>query len=141
MPLVSIGVSILTIGYSATIVCFDFDLDPEKRIQTPKFYGYIPTSSRGRFIVFLVMFLFSTCHILLKIVGLALLVTLNSAYVCVFLGVDMAIYFCFKLSRQDLRYWLRLDGAWSWIVSILIRFFVKILVDFTTIVHMRVSSD
>ena len=69
-------------------MCFDFDLDPQKRIQSPNFYGYIPSNSKARFIVFVNMFFFTLFHIALKILGLSLLATVGASYVAILVGGD-----------------------------------------------------
>ena len=75
----------------------------------------------------------------MKILGIALLATVSSVYIGIFLAADMALYCLWKVFQKDFRYWLRLDGVIAWVVSIIARFFIKILVDFTTNVQMRVS--
>ena len=63
----SIVVSIATIAFGSTTICFDFDLNPEYRIHTPGFYGYVPSNSDRRALVFYSMFLFSACHVALRL--------------------------------------------------------------------------
>ena len=137
LPLMSIAMSILAISYATTLFCFDFDLDPERRAQAPKFYGFVPSNSRSRLAVMLTMFTFSVCHITMKILGVALLATVSAFYLFIFLLGDMVMYLLYKAWRQDLRYWLRLEGALSWLASFLFRFFIKILVDYTALVQLR----
>ena len=80
---------------------------------------------------------FSACHVALKTFGVALLAVTSATDLLIFLGVDMGTYLFAKAVRGDLRYWLRLDGVLSWVVSFLSRIFIKILVDHTAIVQMR----
>ena len=134
----SVLVSISTIALGTTTVCFDFDLDPEKRMQTPDFYGYIPSNSGGRTIVFLSMFFFSVCHVGVRLLGVALLAVVSPTITAAVLGGDMLFFFLFKLARNDLRYWLKIeDKVLSWVVSFLVRFFTKLLVDFTVMIQTR----
>ena len=123
------------------MMCFNFDLNPEYRVQVPNFYGYIPSDGRARLVVMISMFFFSACHITMKLIGVGLLATISATYVGVFLGGDMLVYFCYKIGRHDLRYWLRVDGALSWIVSITLRVFVKVIVDFSTFVQARHPNE
>ena len=53
----------------------------------------------------------------------------------------MGIYFLYKMLRKDFRYGLRLPGSLSWIVSFLVRFSIKTIVDFTLIIHYRHLFD
>ena len=133
----SIIISIATIAFGSTTICFDVDLDPERRIHTPGFYGYVPSNSGRRAMVFYSMFLFSACHVALRLLGVAFLAGFSSGVTAAVLGGDVVFSLLFKLARNDLRYWLRLDGALSWIVSIMIRIFTKVMVDFTVMVHLR----
>ena len=75
----------------------------------------------------------------MKMFGTALLATTNGSYVIIFLGADMVAFFIYKIARMELRYWIRLDGLTSWAISILVRFIVKVLGDWTTNVQLRVS--
>ena len=133
----SIVVSIATISFGSTTLCFDFDLDPERRILTPGFYGYVPSNSGRRTLVFYSMFLFTTSHIALRLLGVALLAVFSSGVTAAVLGGDVLLFLILKLAGNDLRYWLKLDGALSWIGSILIRIFTKTMVDFTVMVQLR----
>ena len=49
----------------------------------------------------------------------------------------MSFYFLYKVVRGDLRYWLNLPNILSWTVSIIVRFVMKNIVDFTLIIHYR----
>jgi hypothetical protein len=134
----SIIVSIATVAFGSTTMCFDFDLDPERRIHTPDFYGYVPTKSGQRSLVFYSMLLFSACHILLRFLGIGMIAVVFSPMItAAILGGDMAFFMIFKLARDDMRYWVRLDGALSWISSVVVRFVVKLMVDFTVMVQLR----
>ena len=119
------------------MICFDFDLDPERRLQTPFFYGYVPNTSRRRNVVFVSMLLFSACHVAVRMLGVALLASVDPFIVVAMLGGDMLLYFVFKVLRGDLRYSLKLKGFLSWSSSVLLRLFVKIMVDFGALVHFR----
>ena len=45
---VSVVVSALTTGYGGAVISYDWDTDPERREQTPDFYGYVPSNQRQR---------------------------------------------------------------------------------------------
>ena len=131
IPFISIAASIFTVAYCTVIIGFDYDLEPARRAYAPRFYGYIPSSAKGRLTVFLSMFVFSSCHIIMKVLGIALFARVEVSYVYIYLGGDMLLYFLWKGFRSDLRYWLRLDGAISWVGSFVVRFMIKLFVDFT----------
>jgi hypothetical protein len=133
----SIVVSVATISLGSTTICFDFDLDPGRRVHTPDFYGYVPNSSRKRTVVFYSMFFFTACHVALRLLGIALLAAVSPLITAAVLGGDMLFFFLFKLARNDLRYWVSLPGAMSWIVSVFVRLVTKMMVDFTVMVQLR----
>ncbi len=139
--LVSIFISIFTISFGATTVCFDFDLDPERRIHTPAFYGYVPSRSGARSIVLYAMFLFTVCHVSLRMIGIALLAVVSPLLAAAVLVSDMLFFMLFKLARNDFRYFLKLDGVLSWVVSFTIRFFNKLMVDFTIFIQCRHAQE
>ena len=137
----SVSISIFTIAFSATTICFDFDLDPIRRDGNPSFYGYIPNNQRGRNVVMFSMFLYTTSHVAVRMLGIAALATVNPNLVVAVLGGDMFVFFVFKILRDDLRYWMKLDGLISWVLSFVMRAFAKVLVDFTSIVQFRVRLE
>lgn len=118
-------------------MCFDFDLDPERRMHSPDFYGYIPKSSGKRAVVLYSMFIFTACHVAIRILGVALLAFFSPLFTVGVLGGDVLLFMLFKLARNDLRYWMNLPGALSWVVSFFVRLFAKLMVDFTVMVHLR----
>ena len=137
LPVISIVVSILSVSYGTTTMCFDFDLSPDSRIHAPKFYGYIPRDSNARLIVFSTLFLFSACHVTMKVLSIALFALVGSSYVVVFLIADMALFLLQKCAFANFRYWFRLDGPLSLVASLIVRVITKLLVDFTVFPHLR----
>ena len=137
LALLSIVVSICTISFSTTSMFFDIDLSPERRNSAPYFYGYIPSTSGARFSIFLLMFCLSACHIAIRTLGISLLASAGTTYICAFLGGDMIFYLLLKLARDEFRYWIKLNGMISWVASVLLRIGMKILVDATVFVHGR----
>jgi hypothetical protein len=135
--LASIIVSIATISLGAATMCFDFDLDPERRMHTPDFYGYVPNSSGKRTVVFYSIFFFTACQVALRLLGIALLASVSPIVSAAVLAGDVSIFLLFKFARGDLRYWLKLPGGLSWTMSFVVRFFTKLMVDFTTFVQLR----
>jgi hypothetical protein len=83
------------------------------------------------------MLLFTACHVGVRLLGIALLAVVGPMVTAAVLGGDMLFFLLFKLARDDLRYWLKLDGVLSWVVSIVARFFYKLMVDFTVMVQLR----
>ena len=135
--MLSIIISIATISFGTTTMCFDMDLDPERRAHTPDFYGYVPNDSKGRTTVFLSMFMFSACHIALRLLGVAFLAVVSPTITTAVLGGDQLLFLLVKLARNDLRYSLRFAEVMSWFTTLLVRALSKVLVDFTVMSHLR----
>jgi hypothetical protein len=139
--MMSIFISALTIAFVSTSISFSADVDPKRRRITPEFYGYIKNDPTSRTVTFLAMMSVSTSHVLAKTVASALVIAVNGSWLLYYLVVDMAAYLLLKMARRDLRHCLKLDGALSWIASVLYRFFGKIFLDFTGYFHARYSFE
>jgi hypothetical protein len=53
----------------------------------------------------------------------------------------MGLYFAYKLLRRDFWHWVPLEGALSVAESVVERFLVKFLVDFTGVVQLRAAGE
>ena len=135
--IMSIVISIATIAFATKTNCFDFYLDTVRLAHAPDFYGYNPNTSGKRTVVFFSMLFFTACHVWVRLLGIALLAVVNPTTTAVVLAGDMLFFLLFKIARNDLRYWLRLDEVLSWVTTIVIRVVTKLMVDFTVMVQLR----
>ena len=78
--------------------------------------------------VFALLFLYHTVWTLGKTFSMAVLVQTNLLWLVVYLLSDHFGLILYKLVRGDLVYWV---PGLGWSMSILARFIVKVLVDFT----------
>jgi len=131
----SIVVSAMAIAFASATISNDLDTDPERRKLVPEFYGYMP--NKNRLLVFFLMMIMTSAHVLMKILACSLMLRLNQVWFALYLAGDMCIYFLFKIVRGDFRYFLNLSEILSWIGSFLIRSIVKIITDFTLMIHFR----
>ena len=132
----SIFISACTIAFASTTISVDFDIDPVKRKFAPSFYGFMPDKNRN--LVFLLMMLMTGAHVLMKVLACSLMLRLNQTMFVLYMGGDMYLYFCYKMLRDDFRYWLKIDSQiLSWIVSVLQRFLIKSVTDVTLIAQFR----
>lgn len=53
---------------------------------------------------------------------------------------DLGLFFIYKIARNDLRYWLNIEGLLSWVTTMVVRLVIKVVVDFTLMVHLRKNS-
>jgi len=90
-PLVSIGISALTTGFTSAMVAFDKDVDVAGRRAQPKFYGYIPDDNGLRGRCFILMTVISALHNVIRRLGVALLVESDGMLVVYLVGGEFAL--------------------------------------------------
>jgi hypothetical protein len=134
---VSILISALSVGVSSATISFDFDVDPKKRKESPKFYGYVPDSGLSRTVIFVYMVLLSAGMLLIRSFSAALLINVGSGYFGYVFAAEMGLYLLYKLARRDGHYWLPVYNVAGVIVSFTLRFIVKIITDYTGVIQFR----
>jgi hypothetical protein len=55
--------------------------------------------------------------------------------------MDMGIFFLYKIMRGDFFYFLNIAGVMRFILAILLRFGVKIMVNFTMLMQLRHPNE
>ena len=133
----SLIISALTTGFTSASLSYDWDVDPFKRNENPKFYGYVPYTSRKKTIVFTCLFFTSALMLLCKATVLVLLGLIDANYAYLYFFVDIAIYILYKVLRSDFMYWLPVYGILGAVISTITRVIVKVITDFTSNVHFR----
>ena len=83
------------------------------------------------------MTLMFSSHVLMKVLACSLMLRLSQTWFAIYLGVDTIIYFCYKIARGEMRYWMNIKGFPGLVMSLLARFAVKSITDFTLIVQFR----
>ena len=54
-----------------------------------------------------------------------------------FIGGEILLYLMWKLLRGDFLYWVRVEGVFGVMFSLVVRILVKVVVDFTGCFHFR----
>jgi hypothetical protein len=54
---------------------------------------------------------------------------------------EMGIYLAYKVARGDFYSWIPIDGPAGFVISLLMRVFVKVLADFTAVVQLRGPAE
>ena len=103
--LTSLIISALTAGFAAASVTYDFDTDPQRRLQEPEFYGFVPDSAIGRIVTLSLLILQSTLMLILRATATALLIKVGWTYLGIFMAGDLTLFFLSKLLRCDFFYW------------------------------------
>jgi hypothetical protein len=137
----SIAVSAITTGFASATISYDYDTDPGKREETPDFYGYIPAKASKRAIVFVSMLLLSAGMLLIRCTTIVLLGLMGGSWAFLYIGADLGLYILIKILRADFWYWLPAGASIEIMTSIIFRVIVKIIVDFTSIVHFRHPNE
>jgi hypothetical protein len=130
---VSIALSTATIAFGAVMIFYDKDTSEACRKMNPSFYGAFPDGGAARARTFLVLMVFTMCHVFSKCLGLTLLwVALGGPFALGMWAADLALYFLVKIVQCDFFYWVAVDSLFgALIVSTLARIGNKIMVDFT----------
>ena len=92
-----------------------------------------PTPLTRLFAPRLTLFAIRFAHRSLTIVLLALS---GTAWITKFITIDLSIYLAVKFLRGDFWHWMSLGGSVEILMSLILRIIVKVINDFTAIVHM-----
>jgi hypothetical protein len=103
---VSVAISCLTTGFTTAMMSFDLDTSPAKRKDNRKFYGYIPDTSRERFLIFVELFTLHSMHAMLKTLTIACLARTNWHWLVGYTAADHCVYILYKVARSDLVFWM-----------------------------------
>jgi len=124
----SICTACCSIAFTSASISFDWDTSPANRKSVPDFYGYIKDSPGYRTLTFLCLFLLAFFHVASKFFAIAMLNSINGAWVVFYLVGDMAVYLTYKAAREDLRYFMNLPNSLSVVFSCIARPVSKLLV-------------
>ena len=124
----SVCTACCSIAFSSASISFDWDTSPTKRKETPNFYGYVQDSPSSRTLTFLCLFTLAFFQVASKFFAIALLATINGAWVIIYLCGDMAVYLTYRAARGDLRYCLNVPSTFSIVATMIERPVVKLLV-------------
>ena len=84
------------------------------------------------------MTLVCALHNLSRSLGVALLAaSLHKTATVAILAGELVIFLIYKIARGNLHYWPRFDGLLGFGASVVARFIVKVMTDFTGCIHMR----
>ncbi len=133
----SILVSVFTSAFTSATLSFDYDTDPERRKESPHFYGYIADKPRIRSFMFLLLILSNSCCLAAKGTTAGLLIIINPMIFVFYFVSDMAIYILQKLLRNDFMYWVPLESTFAYVISSMNRILIKLAAEYTCIVQFR----
>lgn len=127
----SVFVSALTTGFLSASIVYDMDTSPQFRELQPVWFGMFADSSMRRGASFFCLMVISTLMLIARSLAYALLLTTRLKFAVYFFFGEMAFYFLQKALRNDLWYWVPVDGALGVFMSGAIHFALKVIVDFT----------
>jgi hypothetical protein len=137
----SVAVSAITTGFASATISYDWDTNHTRREEAPAFYGYIPAKASKRTVVFVSMLLFTAGMLLIRCTTIVLLGLMGGRWAFLYIGVDLGLYLLVKILRGDFWYFLPIGGKAEIVSSILLRMVIKIITDFTSIVHFRHPNE
>ena len=135
----SLASSFMTSGFTAALISYDFDTDPDMRKESRDFFGFIPDHATMRTVIFVCMVITSAIQLCVRCFTTALLaITLPAWFVC-YVIIDLVFYFVIKILRNDFFHWVffRGEGRLNYIGSFSIRLITKVTNDNISIVHFR----
>ena len=138
----SMIVSILVAGFTATQISFDLDVDPTRRSKMPDFYGYVPDTARDRQIVFIALLLISSLMMAIRSLSAILLSSISLNYVGIYFAADIGFHLLVRVLRDDFIHWIPSRGFIADVFSsLLIKSGLKVVIDITSIMHFRHPSE
>ncbi|GMI45976.1 hypothetical protein TrCOL_g5820 [Triparma columacea] len=140
--LFSFAFCILTAAFTSAITSWDWDLDKENRKLMRSFYGYIPSNVSGKMKVFASLYFLSAFNLLTRSFACVLFYKKGGiSEVATLLGGELLIYLAIKGLRRDLWYWTPIYGGLGVFVSWMLRWIIKVIVDWTAVVQFRHPNE
>ncbi|GMI17272.1 hypothetical protein TrLO_g13415 [Triparma laevis f. longispina] len=119
------------------MLSYDWDSSPANRSKQPMFYGYLPDKASDRAVCFLSMTAFTFAHSLMQTCSCSLLAAMNMNWLLYYLGLDMLLYFMYKIAKNDFFYFINKKGLVRFFIAILHRTVTKTLANFTLFLQIR----
>ena len=130
--------SIAFVSEGVTYLTYMKDINEESRRTGKLFYGFMPLSGIRLLLVKVSMYMLSFCQLMGKSVTIALLVPVGGKFLVIVVMIcEVAMFLLYKVIRKDFRYWIPLPRGWSMILAITLRVMIKVLTDFTGMLHSR----
>jgi hypothetical protein len=134
LAVASVCLSCISTAFTITTIDFDLDTNKWQRGTNPEFYGFIPDTSAGHIMVFMLLFVHHSAHALGNTFSMAVLAQTSWVWLVAYLLADHFGFILYKLARHDLVYWIPRAGV---PLYMLVRFGVKVIVDFTGYAHLQ----
>ncbi|GMH90820.1 hypothetical protein TrST_g3882 [Triparma strigata] len=140
--LASILVSALTVGFTSSMISYDWDTSPSQRAKAPSFYGFVPDKALTRAICFFSMIAISFAQVLLLTFSCALLAMTNTKFLALFIGLDTGIFSLYKIIKKDFYQQYNLSGILRLTQACLTRLTTtKLMVNYTMMFQLRNPNE
>jgi hypothetical protein len=137
-PLVSIGCACMATAFFSASITFDYDTHPKHRREYPGFYGFIPSGPKTRMLIFCVMALASSAHLLQRVLCFALLAQIDMRWPATHMCCDVLVYLLYKAVSGDFLVWGPGCGV---PLSIFFRIMHKLFLDFSGCIFLRNPTE
>ena len=137
LPWLSVAVSAFTTGFVSATISYDWDTEPGNRLLSPELYGYVPAAKFKRVVVFASMLAISAGMLLIRSMSIVLLGLMGKNWALGYVFADVGLFLIIKASRGDFWHWVPSGGHVEIFTSFLNRISVKIITDFTIMIHLR----
>jgi hypothetical protein len=138
-PIISLVISILTIGYTSALSSYDIDTSMKNRKKNPELYGYVANTARS--LILVQMVLFSAAQAFSKVLATALLWKTDPSWLMGYFAIDMSVFFGWKLATGDFYYVTPISGIAQILISIILRLGTKLGTDFTCLIMSRSPTE
>ncbi|GMH91470.1 hypothetical protein TL16_g12067 [Triparma laevis f. inornata] len=131
--------SLCTVAFISACISIEKDVSEKSRAESPNFYGLTPLESRSRTIgICICAFFISFFQLSAKAIACALCSVEGSTVLVVYIGAEVAIMFIYKIASGNFMYWWSLSSRrLRLLASVILRFAMKIIMDFTGMMFCR----
>jgi len=142
--IVSLISSILSASFLSVVISWEYDTGKDNRWDKKNFYGYVPVRPRWRKgVIFLAMFFLSFFNLAVRSLACVMYSLRGNSMVMGVLASEILLYFFVKkVLMRDNYYWVPLYGFFGeWVVGLFAEGLIKVLSDWTAVVHFRCPSE
>ncbi|GMI37645.1 hypothetical protein TeGR_g5344 [Tetraparma gracilis] len=135
---VSVLLSAASAAMTGTMLFWDTETDPGAKHRNPKWIGLIPDFDRGP--AFVVVMVISGAQVLAKATATALLLVTKPAWLWLYFLGDHGLLLLYRVVRRDAHFFMAMPAAASYFLAPVFQVVMKIVVDFTGSMQMRLPA-
>ena len=91
--------------------------------------------------MFVCMMVNSGTLLLIRSISAACMLSVSGSYFAIYTAIDLGVFVLWKVVRRDFRYWIPIRGVIGWTVSSTLLICVKLITDYSGMIHMRNAPE